>query len=158
MVGWRDSIILFGGHTNKRGVQTFNITSQTWKVQKSSNVPMDIAWTSCLLVEQDLVLTVGADSSGFYYSAAKYNARADTWKKLADSGVNHRGTRLVKLGGRVFAIDGRSVDIVEEFKMVDNTWTNIETKLINSYNGHHSALALPSWLFAHLPGGCKGVK
>jgi hypothetical protein len=157
MVGWRDSIILFGGESNMRGVQVFNITSQTWKVQNSSNVPMDLFWTSCLFVEQDLVLTVGSQSSGFRYSSAKYNPRSDTWNKLADSILNHWGSKLAKLGSRIFAFDGLNVDIVEEFKMADNTWTNVETKLINSYEGYHSVLALPSSLFAHLPGGCKGV-
>jgi hypothetical protein len=157
MVGWEDSIILFGGESNMRGVQVFNITNQTWKVQNSSNVPMDIFWTSCLLVEQDQILLAGSESGGFHYSAAKYNPRADTWIKLADSGTNHWGSRLVKLGSRIFALDGHVIDSVEEFKMADNTWTNVETKLINSYDGYHSVLSLPSSLFAHLPGGCKGV-
>jgi hypothetical protein len=158
LVGWRDSIILFGGHNNKRGVQVYDIRNQTWKVQNSSNVPMDITWMSCLLVKQDQVLLSGSDSGGFYNSAAKYNPRADTWNKLADSGLSHRGSRLVKLGRRVFSLGGYDIDFVEELNLANNTWTNIETKLINNYKGYHSALALPSWLFAHLPGGCKGVK
>jgi hypothetical protein len=143
-IGWEDSIILLGGWSNKRGVQIFNITSQTWKVQNSSNVPMDIAWSSSLLADQHLVLFAGSASQPFFYSAAKYNPRSDTWIKLKNSHKNHLATCLVKLGSRVFAFGGQDAHSAEEFNLASNTWTNIDTKLINKCSGCHSILALPT--------------
>ena len=157
-IGWEDSIIIFGGSSNLRGVQTFNVTNQSWSVQNSSNVPFDLGWTSCLLVDKDEILLVGSDRPNSSYSAAKYNPREDTWEELENSELNHSGTRLVKLGSRVFAIDGNEIDTVEEFHLDDNSWSIVETKLLNNYFGFHTVLSLPASLFAHLPGGCKGVR
>lgn len=157
-IGWEDSIVVFGGQSNYRGVQIFNVTSQTWSVKNSTNVPFDIVWTSVLLAKKDEILLVGSDQGGFYYAAAKYYPRTDTWQELEDSQLSHRGTRLVKLGTRVFTIDGFEVDTVEEFHLDDNSWSIIETKLLNNYLGFHTVMALPASLFAHLPGGCKGVQ
>ena len=157
MVGWKDSIILIGGLKNMRGVQIFNITSQTWAVKNSANVPMDIVWSSSLLISHDEVLFVGSDSSGYYKSAAKYYPVTDSWLKLPDTRESHRGSRLVQVGARIFVIYGYETDTVEEFFRANNTLSRIQIKPINSYKGYHSVVALPSKLFAHLPGGCKGI-
>lgn len=156
-IRWKDSIIIFGGIDSYRGVQTFNVTSQTWSVQNSSNVPFDLIWTSCLLLDEDEILLVGADSQDFFYSAAKYYPSSDTWIELEKSELNHWGTRLVKLGSRTFAINGHENQMVEEFHSSNNSWTIIDTKPHHIYYGFHTVLALPATLFAHLPGGCKGI-
>ena len=157
LVGWRDSFILLGGGIYPRLVQTFNVTSQSWAVTNSTDSPIEMFWSSSVLIGPDEVLIVGSWSSGFFHSAAKYYPITNSWVRLEDSQVNHCGSRLVKLGSRIFAIDGYETDTVEEFFATNNTWTLIGIKLINSYQGHHSVVALPSALFAHLPGGCKGV-
>ena len=157
MVGWKDSIILLGGNDYPKSIQIFNITSQTWAVQNSANVPMDLEWSSSLLTTLDEVLIVGSDFPAYYKSAAKYYPVTDSWVKLQDSQINHWGTRLVKLGSRIFAIDGGDTDTVEEFFATNNTWSLIGVRLIQQFDGHHSVVALPSSLFAHLPGGCHGV-
>ena len=159
MVGWRDSIILIGGNQNRRGVQTFNITSQAWTVQNSTYVPMDFDWTSCLMIDEgEVLLAAGSESALSYKSVAKYIPEVDFWIKLEDSELNHDGSRLVKLGKRVFAIDGRTIHTVEEFIVADNSWSLVEKGLLNDYDGKHSVVALPASLFAHLPTGCVGVK
>ena len=155
MVDWKDSIILLGGWWNLRKVQTFNITSQTWTVKDSSNVPIEMVLSSSLLLPQDEILIVGAARPDFFYSAAKYYPRTDTWVRLEDSKVNHLGSRLVKLGSRIFAIAGHQATTIEEF--TSNTWSQVAVETKNLYKGYHSVLALPASLFAHLPDGCKGV-
>ena len=42
LVEWKDTFILFGGSSNKRGIQVFNHSSNTWQVLDSSSVPMDL--------------------------------------------------------------------------------------------------------------------
>lgn len=157
LVGWRDSIILFGGYIDQRGVQILNITSQTWTALNSTNAPMDVWWSSAVLIDENEILITGSWSTPFSNSAAKYYPLTDSWIKLDDSEVDHSGTRLVKLGNRVFAVDGIRTDVVEEFDITNNTWTNIGLRTINSYQGMHSVLSLPASLFAHLPNGCIGV-
>ena len=155
IVGWKDSIILLGGQETK-GVQIFNVTSQTWTVKNSTNVPMDMQWSSSLLIGPDEILIAGSWLSS-PHSAAKYYPQTDSWLKLPDSQVSHQGSRLVQLGHRIFVIDGRDTDTVEEFFATNNTWSLIGVRLIQQFDGHHSVVALPSSLFAHLPGGCHGV-
>ena len=157
MVGWKDSIILLGGDSYPRSAQIFNITSQTWTAESTRNVQMDLAWSSSLVLGQDEILVVGSSYPSFSHSATRYYPQTDAWLKLPETQVNHLGSRLVKLGSRIFAIDGYETDTVEEFFAANNTWSLIGIKPINSYQGHQSLVSLPAALFAHLPGGCKGV-
>jgi hypothetical protein len=95
VVGWKDSIILLGGGSNPRGVQIFNVSEQTWTVMDSSQVPMNIDWSSALVLSDGHVLIVGSESSGYLYSAAFYNPTDNSWVQLEDSVTNHQGTRMV---------------------------------------------------------------
>ena len=158
MVGWKDSIILMGGENNYRGVQIFNVTGKTWTVQNSSNAPMDMSGSSSLLIDEDEILIAGSNAApGSGSLAAKYNPATNTWVMLEDSEENHSGSQLVKLGSRVFSINGNDRKDVEEFLRKNNSWTAIEKKVEHWYTGYHSAVALPSSLFAHLPQGCEGI-
>ena len=113
MVGWKESIILFGGERNPKGVQTYNTKTNTWIVQGSTNVPMEMKWSSALLISRNEIIVAGSDRSCCHHSAAKYYPQTDTWLKLQDSQISHRGTRLVKLGSRIFAICGYDTYTVE---------------------------------------------
>jgi hypothetical protein len=155
MVGWKDSIILLGGGGNLRGVQIFNITQQTWAVMDSSQVPMDIFWSSSLILPNGNVLIVGSEQSGSYYSAAFYNPTNNSWKGLEKTVTSHFGSRLVQLGSRIFATDGYQTDLVEEFVLETYTWKPVDVKLQARRKGYHSLLALPAKLFSHLQGGCQ---
>jgi hypothetical protein len=157
MVGWKDSIILLGGTSNPRGVQIFNITERTWTVMDSSKVPMDIDWSSSLMLSNGHVFVVGSESEISYYSAAIYNPKDNSWRELEKTATNHCGARLIQLGKRVFAINGKYSDLVEEFEFETSTWKPLELKLKISRNGRHSLLALPAKLFSHLQGECHGV-
>ncbi len=157
MVGWKDCIILLGGTSNLRGVQIFNITNQTWAVMDSSQVPMDIFWSSSLTLPNGNVLIAGSHQNGYYYSAAVYNPTDNSWTELEKTTTNHYGTRLVQLGSRIFATDGYQTDLVEEFILETYTWKPVDVKFQVRRTGYHSLLALPAKLFSHLQGGCQGV-
>ncbi len=157
MVGWKDCILLLGGNSNRRGVQIFNVSEQTWTVMDSSQVLMDLQWSSSLTLVNENLFIVGAYSDGFYNSAVFYNPTDNSWVKLQDSVTDHLGTRLVLLGSRIFAIDGFQTDLVEEFMLETNTWKPVDIELLIKRTGHHSVLALPAILFSHLQGGCQGV-
>lgn len=157
IVGWKDLVIVLGGSYSDMVVQVFNVTSQTWIIQSSDNVTMKMDWSSSLLIGENEILIVGSDKSSFHHSAAIYNPETNSWTSLPDSKVNHKGSRLVKLGSRIFAIDGRDTDTVEEFFATNATWSLIGLKPINKYDGYHSIVAVPASLFTHLPRGCKGV-
>ncbi len=158
MVGLNDCIILLGGTSNLRGIQIFNITKQTWTVMYSSQVPMDLFWSSSLTLFDGNVLIVGSHQDGFYHSAAIYNPTNNTWRELEKTATSHFGSRLVQLGSRIFATDGYQTDLVEEFILETYTWKPVDVKLQVRRNGYHSLLSIPANLFSHLQGGCKGVE
>jgi hypothetical protein len=158
MVGLNDCIILLGGTSNLRGIQIFNITKQTWTVMNSSQVPMDIFWSSSLTLSSGNVLIVGSEKSGSENSTTFYNPKDNSWIELEKTATNHRGTRLVQLGSKIFAIDGYLTDVVEEFIFETYTWKPVNVELLVKCNGLHSVLALPANLFSHLQGGCQGVE
>jgi hypothetical protein len=157
MVGWKDCIILLGGGSNLRGVQIYNITEQTWTVQDSSLVPLDLHWSSSLTLFNENVFIVGSYHSGSQHSAAFYNPTNNSWTELQNTVTDRTGSRLVQFGRRIFAIAGRSTDIVEEYLLETNTWKPVNVELIIYRDGYFSLLALPSQLFSHLSGGCQGV-
>ena len=122
LVSWKDSLLLFGGDFNRRGVQQFNLTRQAWEVLDSSNVPMDIFLSSCIVLPTEDILVVGSETDPFRSSAALYHVNSNTWTKLDDTNHPRDGTSLVTLGSRVFAVEGWSTYTVEEFNYKDNTW------------------------------------
>ncbi len=157
LVAWKDTFFLIGGSSNQHGVQSFNHSSDTWQVLDSTNVPMDIYYSSCILLPSDNILVVGSENSLYQSSAALYNIGLKTWTKLPDTSVNRHGTSLVMLGSRVFAMDSDERNVIEEFHYNNNTWSSVEAKLIVP-RMHHGTIALPAELFQHLPGGCVGVQ
>ncbi len=158
MVGWKDSIILLGGTSNLRGVQIFNVTQQTWTVMDSSDVPMDLKWSSAMTLPNGNVFIVGSEVIGSIYSAAFYNPANNSWVELEKTVTSKYGTRLVQLGNTILALDGVSSDRIEEFDLNTNTWKPIQIELQVNHNGWHSLLALPAQLFSHLQGGCQGIE
>jgi hypothetical protein len=158
MVGWKESIILLGGNSNLRGVQIFNIAQQTWTVMDSSQVPMYLWWSSSLNLYNGTIFIVGSNVIDSYYSEAYYNPTDNSWTELEKTTTNHYGTRLVQLGSKIFAIEGVSSDLTEEFELETSTWTPVDFKLQVRRSGYHSLLALPARLFSHLPGRCLGVE
>ncbi len=158
MVGWKDCIILLGGQSNLRGVQIFNVSEQAWAVMDSSQVPIDLWWSSSLTLSTGNVFIVGSIVGYYQNSAAFYNPTNNSWTELEKTTTNHYGTRLVQLGSKIFAIEGVSSDLTEEFELETRTWTSVDFKLQVPRGGYHSLLALPARLFSHLPGGCQGVE
>ena len=154
LITWKDCLIYLAGFE----AQTFNVTTQTWDSQFSKNAPIKMFWSSALLSDEDEVLVVGSLHEPYHHSTAKYYPKTKSWVKLQDSKVNHYGSRLTKLGKRIFAIGSTNNHaLIEEFIGVSNTWSSIGVEPIHRYHGSHSVVALPASLFAHLPQGCKGV-
>jgi hypothetical protein len=156
MVGWKDCIILLGGKNNLRGVQIFNITKQTWTALDSSQVPMDMSYSSTLTLSNGEVFIVGSDQDAYINSSAFYNPGEDSWVKLKETIRSRQGARLVLLGSKIFVVGGRYSGLVEEFLLKTNAWKPVDAKLIISRN-YMSVIALPAKLFSHLQGGCQGV-
>jgi hypothetical protein len=113
LVAWKDTFYLIGGYTDKRRVQSFNQSSNTWQILDSSSVPMDIVYSGCILLPTDEILVVGSEGSPFKSSVALYNIHSNIWKTLPATSSPRDATALVTLGKRVFAIDGHSGNIVE---------------------------------------------
>jgi N-acetylneuraminic acid mutarotase len=157
LVAWMDTFILLGGFSNRQGIQTFNHSSNTWQVLDSTNVPMDIYLSGCALLSSDEILVVGSEDSDLS-SAALYNIRANTWKKLAETTNAKQGASLVILGSRIFVMGDHYENVIEEFDYDTSTWSLVEAKLITHREGHQGVIALPAEMFQHLPGGCVGVQ
>ena len=157
LLAWHDSFILIGGEPNFRAVQTFNHSSNEWKVLDSSSVPMDVFCSGCAVLPNEDVLVVGSENADVT-SAAVFNVRSNTWKQLPHTSIERGGTSLVPLGSRVFAIDGHGGNVVEEFDYKTQTWISVDAKLMVFRKGHQGVVALPAEMFQHREGGCTGVQ
>ena len=158
LLNWNNKFLLLGGRSNPRGIQVFDHSSQLWEVVESDSVPFDIDYSSCILLPNDEVLVVASIVSPFRSSVGLYNPNANTWKVLKDTTISRYGASLVKLGSRVFVVDGEGGNEVEEFDSTDNSWTKVKAQLISHRKGGQGVLALPADVFNLLPGSCLGVE
>jgi hypothetical protein len=153
LLTWRDSFVLLGGNSNVKTIEIFN---QSWRKVDSSNIPMSIAGSGCVVLPNEEILVVGSAAPGFKNSTALYNVEDNTWIDLGETSSGRSYTSLVRLGDRTFAVGGDVPDLVEEFVYSDKSWVAVEAEL-QVPRRVHSSLAVPADLFAHLPGGCQGV-
>ena len=153
MLIWRDSVLLLGGSMNIYGVQMFNFTTQNWTVYPNTNELISMVRSSCLVLEDDVVLIVGTDISPNNISAL-YNPITNSWSSISWPLGNSYGTRLTKLGNRAFSMGNK---VVSEFILSNQTWLQMEIDLINDAGGHQSVLDLSDEIFHFLPNGCEGV-
>lgn len=153
MFGSNDTLTLMGGDSTQTLVHSYNVNTKTWTPKKSA--PFSVAWASTALTGDNEFLLAGS-----WYSTnkvAKYYPITDTWTLLPDSAFNLNAAKLLKLGSRFFAVSGWVENTVKEFSPATNKWTLINVNLTNTYNGFHSAIAVPASMFAHLPNGCTGL-
>jgi hypothetical protein len=157
LLAWKETILLIGGSLNKRGVQSFRLSSQTWTELDVSSAPMDVYFSGCAVLPDQTILVAGG-SSAFPQSAALYNVNENTWMSVGELNFPRSGSSLVMLGSRIFAIGGslRYRTSVEEFKSEYNRWGPVDQGLIWP-RSHHSAIAVPAYMFTHLDSGCKGI-
>ena len=159
---WKDSFLNIGGHASKQTVFQFNHTMHLWTKLDSVALSIEVDHSGCAVLPNEDILVVGSYNSPYKASAALYNVKENTWTSLGNTTYERRGTSLLTLGERIFVIGGdgsvgRSDDVIEEFIVKDNTWVEVDSKLIIS-RSYHSTLSVPASLFAHLEGGCEGVK
>ncbi len=154
LVAWKDTFILLGGSSNRRGVQSFNHSSNTWQILDSKAVPMDIYFSSCILLPSEEILVVGSEDDPFKSSVSLYHIQSNTWRALPNTTYPKNGAGLVTLGKRVFAIDGHYANIVEEFLYADATWRWMKAKLSSYRHGHLGVISLPAELFEKRPDEC----
>jgi hypothetical protein len=152
---WKDSFLLIGGQNNRRGVQSFNHSTQIWTQLDDSSAPLDVWGSGCAVLSNQNVLVLGSANGTFYNSTALYNVEENKWTSLENTNNIRFATSLVSLSNRVFAIGGLT-DVVEEFNSEDNTWIPVDAKpMISRY--FHSTISVPAHLFAHMEGGCVGI-
>ena len=159
LVTWRDSFLMFGGQSSLKTVFQFNHTKQIWTELDASALTMEVYASGCAVLPNEDILVVGSYNSPYQSSAALYNVKENTWTSLGNTTYKRAGASIVTLGERVFVTGGFDYfgDVIEEFIVKDNTWVEVGSKLIiNRYL--HSTLSVPASLFAHLEGGCEGVK
>ena len=167
LIAWKDSVIVIGGELHLRGVQLYNVTTDSWRTLNAITVG-DFYAHSCVRMPKgsDKFLVVGGNS--FYYNAADiYDASTDSWKQIAETIKVRRFSNLVTLGKRIFAMGGHDLggvmsDTVEEYLIDKNVWElkNIRLPL---GRGNSAALAVPANWFATknlekpLANGCQGI-
>ena len=147
------------GQSSPKTVFQFNHTTQIWTELDASAPPMDVFESGCAVLPNEDILIVGSYNTPYKASAALYNVKENTWISLGSTTYEREGASIVTLGERVFVTGGFDYfgDVIEEFIVKDNTWVEVGSKLIiNRYL--HSTLSVPASLFAHLEGGCEGVK
>jgi hypothetical protein len=152
----KDSFLLIGYPFNRRGVQMFNHTTQTWTEMKESSAPFDVCRSGCTVLPNQNVIVLGSNLAEFYSSSALYNVEENKWTSLENTNYNRLGTSLLRLGDRIFALGGDGTDVVEEFISADNIWVPVDAKLIIP-RLYHSTISVPARLFAHMEGGCVGI-
>ena len=156
LLSWQESLILLGGYTVQRVVEIFNMSSQNWEVLDSS-APHNIYGTGCAVLQNDEVLLLGSIVAEDFTDSVIYNVLENKWTQVGHSAFRRSGSALVVLGSRTFAIGGASnPTAVEEFIYSSKSWITVEAApIVPRYS--FSMIAVPSELFAHLPGGCEGI-
>jgi len=158
IVHWNNKFLFLGGWTYPRRVQTYNPVSGEWELIDSDLVPMDMKMSGCAMLPSGDVLIVGSMEGSYDRSVAVYNPESNTWKKLDDATYDRHGAVVVVLGSRVFAIDGRGGNHVEEFDYNGYTWDSVSAGLITHREESIGVMALPAEMFNLLPGACTGVE
>ncbi len=116
MVAWKDSFLLIGGYTTRRGVQSYNHTTKAWKVLSPFSVPSEMVYAGCILLPyRDEFLIVGSEESPYGSAASVYNIPSNTFTALSNVTVNRGGSKIVQLGCRIFVTDGHSGPTVQEY-------------------------------------------
>ncbi len=158
MVVWKDTFVLIGGYTTRRGVQSYSHTTKTWKVLSPVLVPSEMVYAGCILLpNRDEVLIVGSEDFPFGLVASVYNITSNTFTALSNVTVNRAGSKIVQLGDRIFVTDGHGGSTVDEYFPNSHTWARVSVSLKTPRSVHHGAAAMSASLFANIPGGCSGV-
>ena len=149
-------MIWFGGSSAKRTVERFQVSSQTW-ITLDSDAPFDINESGCAVLPTEEILIVGSLIGSYRKSAFIYNVLENEWLQVEDSFYDRRGSALVVVGSRVFAVggDGNATAVVE-FIYSTKSWVSVDATVLVG-RSFHSMISIPAELFAHLPGGCTGV-
>ena len=156
LVAWKDSFFMIGGYANRRNFKSFNHTTNAWTVITPGGNPADMVYPGCILLpNNEDILVVGSEEDPYSGAVAIYNIRTNIFQRLANLS-NVAGTRLVRLGNRIFATDGHGGPNAFEFNLGNQTWSSI-TSLKEWRGGHHGIVAVPASLFVNTPGGCIGV-
>jgi hypothetical protein len=157
LIAWQETFILLGGLIGPTP-QSFNHSTNTWQVVDYVRPPIYFDTNGCILLPSDEILVVGSEGYLNYTSAALYDIKANSWKELPKTTYCRDGASLVILGSRIFAMDGRYNNTVEEFDYDTSSWSLVAAELITHRGGSQDVIALPAEMFQHLPGGCVGVQ
>ena len=157
MVTLNDSFIYFGGEPAFNTVLQYSHLSHSWTNLPFSYPPITVmSLPSCVVLPNQNVLVVsGITQLGNIY--AVYNVTSNTWPNQTVGNTLHAYASAIVLGKRVFIISGSSVNDIEEFNYNTISVTTKMFKLLTTRPLMPGSIALPAYLFSHLPGGCLGV-
>ena len=157
IVQWRDVFFVLGGYNNDHNLfHSFNLTSYEW--QEFNRSKAAVYNTACILIPDDKILILGADTAGWGTAVSIYDILSKNWTRLAESAAVRSAASLVSLGSRFFAVGGDRTTLIEEFHTDDYTWSPVDATLISNRNSSRALISVPAELFQHLPGGCVGVE
>jgi N-acetylneuraminic acid mutarotase len=156
MITWRDSFLLFGGYQSQTAVQQFNHTTQQWKVLSTMPTPRAAFGCAALPNNPDKILLVGGDP--VQKSAGIYNPVSDTWEPAASPSIGRKGTAVVQLGNRIFAVGGQDSNLVdtdtsEEYNVATNSWSFAAERIVKP-KMHIAAAVIPA---RDVPNECIGI-
>ena len=161
-VSYKDSFFIFGGQSNTKMVQKYNLTTKQWTFPFTLN--NGIYYSSCLLLPNSngkvIFLAVETQASTTQ-TAAIVDLETNQQTSIATpTNLRALGSNLVALGSRIFSINGQAgtsnVATVEEYHPEVDTWSAVAAPLFYARN-RAGALSVPASWFKKLPGGCRGA-
>jgi hypothetical protein len=146
---WQNSFLLI----DPFNLQTYDLATRAWST-RPTNTTYTINQPSCLTLPNDKVLVVGSTGLPLLFDPA-----TGAWTALPPTINNQGKVTLLQLGQKFFIFGGNSTGTsAMEFNYRSNAWSSVAGGPVPTTNseGYASAVAVPSALFANLPGGCEG--
>jgi hypothetical protein len=154
MVTWKDTFIYFGGEPYFNTTFQYSHVSNNWTILSSTT---ELKSSSCVVLPNQNVLIAGSSRNSDATRYVVYNVSSNSWLPKTFGSTPHYNSVAILLGKRVFTIAGYNINDIEEYHYDNNTVSRKSFKLITARSGTPSAVALPAYLFSHLPQGCVGV-
>jgi len=154
MVTWKNTFIYFGGDPNSNTVFQYSHVTNHWTTLSSKT---SLSNSGCVVLPNQNVLVAGSSANSYATRYLVFNVSSNSWLPETFGSTPHYQSAVVVLGKRVFSIAGYNVNDIEEYYYNNNTVSRKSFKLLTTRKGTPSAVALPAYLFSHLPQGCVGV-
>ena len=145
MVTLHDSFFLFGGYPGINNILQYSHTTKTWITLPK--MPFTAQTPGCVVLRNQNILI---DSGPF----AVYDVSNNTWPAKYPPVNIHTSSTAFLLGKRVFSF---TLYGILEYHQDNNTVTIKPFEPMPGRGAVPGVIALPAYMFSHLPGGCIGV-